>query len=425
MTKDDKCVLLGVYLTTESREESERSLKELEELAEACGLEVVAQASQYVDSVNPAFFAGKGKLLELKEIAQALEADTLILDHELSGSQMRNIAELTDLKVLDRTLIILDIFARRAVTDEGALQVEIAQLKDRRTRLTGAGKALSRLGGGIGTRGPGETQLETDRRHIDQRVSTLERRLKKVRKRRHLTRHRRLEKTMVGAVIGYTNAGKSTLVNRLCDADLFTMDQVFATLDPKARRLSGEGTDILLVDTVGFVRKLPHHLVEAFAATLDEVTYADFIIEVCDSSDPSIHEQLDIVEDQLKYLKADHKPRIRVFNKIDLLAEADRETLFRPKRFPENRTFHVSAKTGAGMDELKRGIREMIAEIMLPFHLVIPFDRLAKLDFIREYGMIERLRYTDEGADVHFRIHAQHLAPIKALIDGEKTTHSV
>jgi len=270
LQENNKALLLGVYLTSEegTKESAEYSLRELSELTEAAGLEVVGESLQARSKFDPTYAAGQGKLNELAELADALEADTLVLDLNLSGSQMRNISELTGLKILDRTLIILDIFALRATTMEGRLQVEIAQLNDRATRLVGAGLALSRLGGGIGTRGPGETQLETDRRHIQRRIKTLKKNLKELHKRRKLTRENRERNQLItGAIVGYTNAGKSTLMNALCESDLHTMDQVFATLDPTARRIKDSDIPILLIDTVGFIRKLPHQLVEAFQST--------------------------------------------------------------------------------------------------------------------------------------------------------------
>ena len=419
MQENNKALLLGVYLTSEegTKESAEYSLRELSELTEAAGLEVVGESLQARSKFDPTYAAGQGKLNELAELADALEADTLVLDLNLSGSQMRNISELTGLKILDRTLIILDIFALRATTMEGRLQVEIAQLNDRATRLVGAGLALSRLGGGIGTRGPGETQLETDRRHIQRRIKTLKKNLKELHKRRKLTRENRERNQLItGAIVGYTNAGKSTLMNALCESDLHTMDQVFATLDPTARRIKDSDIPILLIDTVGFIRKLPHQLVEAFQSTLEEVSYADFIVEVTDISDPEFESQMDTVERQLENLEADTKPRIHVFNKIDLVDQQVIDQIKETNRHSEFQAF-VSARQGTGIAELKEALVEIPKSQMLPFHLVIPFDQSQIVSELRNVAYIDNIEYTEQGTDISFRIHQGHLGIISSLLD--------
>ncbi|HZJ68540.1 MAG TPA: GTPase HflX [Candidatus Eisenbacteria bacterium] len=419
MQEKTRAIVLGVYQNTEpnSKKMAENSLSELIELAETAGLEVVGEALQARPKLDPAYAAGKGKLEEIAELAETMDVDTIVLDLILSGSQMRNISELTDLIVLDRTLIILDIFASRAKTKEGQLQVEIAQLNDRATRLIGAGQVLSRLAGGIGTRGPGETQLETDRRHIQRRIKHLQNRLIEVRKRRDLTRENRDKNQLItAAVVGYTNAGKSTLMNILCESDQHTMNQVFATLDPTARRLKQSDIPILLIDTVGFIRKLPHQLVEAFQSTLDEVTHADIIVEVTDLSDPEYEIQMDIVERQLETLEANTKPRIHVFNKIDLVESSLIKQIKSLNRHDIKQIF-TSAKEGIGIDELRQAIIEIPKKQMLPFHLVIPYDQGNILDELRQTAYIESIAYTDQGTEVSFRIHHEHLGIIDDLLN--------
>ncbi|NLM19576.1 MAG: GTPase HflX [Clostridiaceae bacterium] len=418
MQENNRAIVLGIHLTSEenSRETAEYSLTELKELAETAGLDVVAESLQNRPKLDPTYAAGKGKLNEISELAEALEAETLVLDLNLSGSQMRNISELTGLKIIDRTLLILDIFALRATTMEGRLQVEIAQLNDRATRLIGAGLALSRLGGGIGTRGPGETQLETDRRHIQRRIKTLKYRLKELGKRRQLTRENRVKNQLItGAIVGYTNAGKSTLINALCESDLFTLDQVFATLDPTTRRIKNSDIPILLIDTVGFIRKLPHQLIEAFKSTLEEVSYADFIVQVTDISDPEFGTQMDIAERQLEALAADSKPRIHVFNKIDLVDWQIIDQIKQTNRHSAKQIF-VSARDGRGLTDLKQAINELPKSQMLPFHLTIPFDQSKIVSELRNVAYIDNVEYTEQGTEISFRIHQGHLGIIKPLL---------
>ncbi|MGI6580240.1 MAG: GTPase HflX [Saccharofermentanales bacterium] len=418
MQDNNRAIVLGIHLSSQdhSKETAEYSLAELTELAETAGLEVVAESLQSRLKLDPTYAAGKGKLDEISELAEALEAETLVFDLNLSGSQMRNISELTGLKIIDRTLLILDIFALRATTMEGRLQVEIAQLNDRATRLVGAGLALSRLGGGIGTRGPGETQLETDRRHIQRRVRTLKQRLKDLSKRRQLTRENRTKNQLItGAIVGYTNAGKSTLMNALCESDLFTMDQVFATLDPAARRIKDAEIPILLIDTVGFIRKLPHQLIEAFQSTLEEVSYADFIVQVTDISDPEFEVQMDTVERQLENLAADSKPRIHVFNKIDLADPQKIDQIRQTNRHAAKQVF-ISARNGTGLAELKQAINEIPRAQMLPFHLTIPFEQSQIVSELRNVAYIDNVEYTEQGTKISFRIHQGHLGIIKPLL---------
>ena len=324
-TSQETAVLVGLALSNSplALDEAERSLAELAELARTAGAKVAASALQRRQSPDPAYLIGRGKLEEIRETCRQLEASLIIFDDELSGSQIRNIEQLSGCKVIDRTMLILDIFAGRAQSREGKLQVELAQQKYRLSRLVGMGQALSRLGGGIGTRGPGESQLESDRRHINRRINYLKRALTEVSERRDRTRQQRQESDLLTiAVVGYTNAGKSTLINRLCSTELITADQVFATLDPAVRRLIlPDHDEVLLIDTVGFIRKLPHELVEAFQSTLEEVTGADAILQVIDASDPDAASQIAIVEDLLVRLSAAGKPRFFVFNKTDALPQ--------------------------------------------------------------------------------------------------------
>ena len=304
----ERVILVGV--DTEGGETAERSLDELAELAATAGAEVTGRLIQTRECVHPATYIGRGKLIELKELLWETEATGIICDDELSSTQLGNLEEELDCKVLDRTLLILDIFAARAVSGEGKIQVELAQLKYRQSQLTGAGRAMSRLGGGIGTRGPGEKKLEMDRRLIKNRIAQLNRELREVKRHRELTREQRTKNRIpVVAIVGYTNAGKSTLLNTLTGAGVLQEDQLFATLDPTTRsRKLPSGQEILLTDTVGFIRKLPHHLIDAFKSTLEEAKYADLILHVVDASNPQMDEQMYVVYETLQRLEAMDKP---------------------------------------------------------------------------------------------------------------------
>ncbi|NLW10549.1 MAG: GTPase HflX [Clostridiaceae bacterium] len=385
-------------------EEAERSLDELAELVKTAGGVVVASVLQNRSTPDVAWFIGRGKLDEIIAAALELQAETLVFDDELSGSQIRNIEELTDMKVLDRTFVILDIFAGRAKTSEGKLQVELAQLQYRMSRLIGTRKALSRLGGGIGTRGPGETKLETDRRHISRRVAALKRNLNSTRERRERTRQQRHNNdALTVAVVGYTNAGKSSLMNTLCESELETADQVFATLDPVARKLMlPDGQQLILIDTVGFIRKLPHHLVEAFRSTLEEVTAADIIMHVTDVADPEAERQVQIVNELLSELKALDKPRLHVLNKADLLVEPASRSLFFDGEGVK--TIQVSARTGKGLEELKELLAQTAGLGMIPLRLLIPYDKSALLSLIRDNGVIDSIDYLEAGTSVDTRV---------------------
>lgn len=420
----EKAVLIGLNCLQgdDALQEAEQSLLELAELVEAAGGVVAASALQNRPSPDPTWLIGKGKLEEIRQAAEELQADTLVFDEELSGSQIRNIERETHLKVIDRTFVILDIFARRAQTREGKLQVELAQLQYRLSRLIGTGQALSRLGGGIGTRGPGETQLESDRRHIGRRIAYLKRALKETGERRERTRsQRRSNEIIVAAVVGYTNAGKSSLMNQLCDSELVAMDQVFATLDPIARQLElPDGQTIILVDTVGFIRKLPHHLVDAFKATLEEVSQADIIIHVTDAADPQAVRQIEIVQELLGQLDSLTKPRIHVLNKIDLLTDRPDRALITAAGAGV-KTIAASARTGKGHQEILDALSDLSGYGMIPASLLIPYDQASQLEFVHRYGTVERTEYLDIGIKLDIRIKASHYAPLRQWIQLAET----
>jgi GTP-binding protein HflX len=317
------------------------------------------------------------------------------------------------MKVVDRTFLILDIFAQRAKSAEGKLQVELAQQQYRLSRLVGLGQSLSRLGGGIGTRGPGESQLESDRRHINRRINTLKQALEEVAARRQQTRQQRQNQDILTlAVVGYTNAGKSTLLNTLCHAELLTMDQLFATLDPAARRLElPDQQPVILIDTVGFIRKLPHHLVDAFRSTLEEVTQADAILHVIDCSDPQAQTQRDVVEQLLNELGAAGKPRLTVLNKIDLVGPFERSGLIllggKDKFIP------ISARTREGIPELIEAIGLLAAEQFVPVNLIIPYNKAGWVDRIEQQGKIEQLDYLEDGIHLSARVRVAAFNQLK------------
>lgn len=322
------------------------------------------------------------------------DATGIVCDDELTPAQMRNLADLLDTKVMDRTLIILDIFAARASTSEGKIQVELAQLRYEMTRLTGYGRSMSRLGGGIGTRGPGEKKLEMDRRLITNRISQLKRELEEVRQHREVTRSRRTRQNQpVAAIVGYTNAGKSTLLNTLTNAQVLEMDALFATLDPTTRLLKLSGKqEILLTDTVGFIRKLPHHLIDAFRSTLEEAKYADYIIHVVDASNPQMEKQMYIVYETLKKLGVEGKPVLTLFNKQDL--RTDTEALHDARA---DRTVHISARTGEGLDLVRSALEQMLRENKIYMERLVPYTETAILAKIRSAGELVSEDYRPEG----------------------------
>lgn len=370
--------------------DAESSMDELSELAKTAGAEELARVLQKREAYEPATVIGEGKLAEVKELCGSLGAELLIFDCELTASQIRNVEDETDVRVIDRTMLILDIFAGRAVSREGKLQVELAQLKYRLPRLMGIGASLSRLGGGIGTRGPGETQLETDRRHIRRRIDKLSAELKELEERRGYARDRRKKDSVqVGAIVGYTNAGKSTLLNLLTGADVLAEDKLFATLDPTSRAIElPDGRSLLLVDTVGLIRRLPHHLVEAFKSTLEEAACADIIIHVCDVSDPEAAEKADVTLKTLGDLGAAEIPVVTVLNKCDLLTE----------NIPEDdSTVKISAKKAQGIDRLLKVVAANLPETAKRMKLLLPYDKAGFTAKLRENGKVFTEEYTETG----------------------------
>ena len=381
-------------------EDTEESLEELSELAKTAGAQTVGTIIQNREAVHPGTYIGKGKIEEVRSLVLAMDANGVICDDELSPAQLNNLERELDCKVMDRTLLILDIFARRAVTSEGKIQVELAQLRYRSARLVGLRESLSRLGGGIGTRGPGEKKLETDRRLIRTRISALKEELKQVEKHRELIRGKRAKGNLkTAAIVGYTNAGKSTLLNVLTGAEVLSEDKLFATLDPTTRLLElADGQQILLTDTVGFIRKLPHHLVEAFKSTLEEAKYADYIIHVVDSSNPQAEKQMHIVYETLRELGAVGKPVITLFNKQD---KTETEQI---RDFKADHTLKISAKTGEGLEEFKELLGELLSEGMIYVERVFPYQEAGKIQLIRERGQLLSEEYTEAGIAVTARV---------------------
>ena len=390
--KKEKVILVAAAL--DDLEKAEQSLDELGELIKTAGAEVAGQMIQLRDAVHPGTYIGSGKLDELKWLVWEKEADGIVCDDELSPSQINNMEEVLDCKIMDRTLVILDIFASRASTKEGKIQVELAQLKYRQSRLTGLGKSLSRLGGGIGTRGPGEKKLEMDRRLIKSRIAQLNRELADVRRHREVTREQRSRNHMpVCALVGYTNAGKSTLLNTLTGASVLEEDKLFATLDPTTRVLNlPGGQKILLTDTVGFISKLPHNLIEAFRSTLEEAKYADVILHVADMSNPQMDEQMYVTYETLEELGVLNKTVITVFNKCD---KAGEDLLIRD--FKSDARVVVSAKTGQGLDTLKEILEDWIREQRMEIKRLYPYAEAGKIQMIRAYGEVTKEEYQADG----------------------------
>ena len=388
----EKVILVGV--STDDHDDTEKSLDELEELASTAGAVTVGRVVQNLSQIHPVTYVGKGKLDEIKDLLWETEATGIICDDELSPIQLGNMEDALNTKIMDRTLIILDIFANRASTNEGKIQVELAQLKYRQSRLVGLGKSLSRLGGGIGTRGPGEKKLEIDRRLIKGRIAQLNRELKDVKRHREVTREQRSRNQVpVIAIVGYTNAGKSTLLNTLTGADVLEEDKLFATLDPTTRNLKlPSKQEVLLTDTVGFIRKLPHHLIEAFKSTLEEAKYADIILHVVDASNPQMDEQMYIVYETLMNLEVKNKLVITAFNKQD---KVDGEVILRD--FKADHVVNISAKTGEGLENLQNVIEEVLREQKILIEQLYPYADAGKIQLIRKYGELLEEEYREEG----------------------------
>ncbi len=392
--------------------DAEASMDELEELAKTAGAKTVCRILQKRPAPDPASVIGGGKLTELAEAAKALDAELIIFDTELSAAQIRCIEDAADTRVIDRTTLILDIFAMRAVTNEGKLQVEAAQLKYRLSRLAGQGTSLSRLGGGIGTRGPGETKLETDRRHIRRRLEKLGRELDELEKRRSFARGRRKKDNVItAAIVGYTNAGKSTLLNALTDAGVLAENKLFATLDLTSRALElPDGRRVILTDTVGFIRRLPHHLVEAFRSTLEEAASADLILHVCDISDEQLADKLKTAEKLLGELGCGDIPTINVLNKCDKFFGGAPE---------DESTVKVSALTGEGLDRLKRLICEKLSDRMTDAVLLFPYDKAADAAALRNFGKVVSEEYSDSGIKIKAVMEKKYLGRFSDYLQKE------
>ena len=389
---EERVILVGVR--ENNGEDTEESLQELAELARTAGAETVGSLIQNREAIHPGTYIGKGKIEELRAMADMLDATGIVCDDELSPAQLRNLEQELDMKVMDRTLIILDIFAARASTNEGKIQVELAQLKYRQARLVGLRDSLSRLGGGIGTRGPGEKKLEMDRRLIKDRIAQLNRELADVKRHREVTRAKRSKnKAPVAAIVGYTNAGKSTLLNTLTGAGVLQEDKLFATLDPTTRTLGMEGgAQILLTDTVGFIRKLPHHLIEAFRSTLEEAKYADIILHVVDASNPQMEKQMYVVYQTLANLGVKDKTMVTLFNKQDRIAE--KENL---RDFKADYCLKISAKTGEGLEEMKSLLEKFLRERSILIERLYPYGQAGLIQLIRKHGQLLEEEYRPEG----------------------------
>lgn len=389
---EEKVILVGI--SEQDGDDAEDSLAELAELVKTAGAVVVGTLIQKRETIHPGTYVGTGKVDEIAQLLAATGATGIVCDDELSPAQMKNLESILATKVMDRTLIILDIFAARATTSEGKIQVELAQLKYRLSRLSGLGKSMSRLGGGIGTRGPGEKKLEIDRRLINDRIAQLNRELKEVVKHRDITRAKREKNDVpVVAIVGYTNAGKSTVLNHLTDAEVLEEDKLFATLDPTTRMLELDGhQQVLLTDTVGFIRKLPHHLIEAFKSTLEEAKYADYIFHVVDASNPQMDKQMHIVYETLDRLGVKNKKIVTLFNKMDQRTEEEPLQDFRADHI-----LMISAARNEGLDKIKDLLQEMLREDKVYVERVVPYAQAGIIQLVREKGELVSEEYVPEG----------------------------
>ena len=390
--------------STNASDDTEESVEELRELVKTAGAETVGVVIQNRENVHPGTYLGKGKIQELKEMVWESGATGVVCDDELSPAQLKNLEDALDTKVMDRTMIILDIFAARAKTREGKIQVELAQLRYRAVRLVGLRNSLSRLGGGIGTRGPGETKLEVDRRRIHERISQLKSELQDVERHRDVVRKQREQSgTLTAAIVGYTNAGKSTLLNKLTGAGILAEDKLFATLDPTTRALTLPGGEkVLLTDTVGFIRKLPHHLVEAFKSTLEEARYCDVILHVVDCSNPQMDMQMHVVYETLRRLDIKDKEIITVFNKVD---RPDADTACRD--MSADYKVKLSAKTGEGIEELLDLFAIILRNRRIYFEKIFAYRDAGRIQTIRKSGQLLSEEYQDDG------IHVKSYVPVE------------
>lgn len=389
---EERVILVGI--SEQDGDDAEDSIEELAELVKTAGATVVGTMIQKRERIHPGYYIGTGKVQELAEMIVEYDATGIVCDDELSPAQLKNLEELLNTKIMDRTLIILDIFAAHATTSEGKIQVELAQLRYRLSRLAGLGRSMSRLGGGIGTRGPGEKKLEMDRRLINDRIAQLRRELKEVEQHREVNRARRNRSRIpVVAIVGYTNAGKSTLLNHLTDAKVLEEDKLFATLDPTTRMLELSGKQqVLLTDTVGFIRKLPHHLIEAFKSTLEEAKYADYIFHVVDASNPQYDKQMHITYETLDDLGVKDKTIVTLFNKQDLRKDA--EPLF---DFRADYVMNISAAKGEGLAEIKSLLEKLLRENKIYIERIIPYEKAGDIQMIRKQGELISEEYVPEG----------------------------
>lgn len=402
----ERVILVGV--NTGDIEATRQSMEELRELAATAGAETVDSIIQNLEQPVNATYVGKGKIEEIKIRIEETGATGIVCDDELSPVQIKNLEDMLNTKIMDRTLVILDIFAGRARTKEGKLQVELAQLRYRATRLIGAGNVMSRLGGGIGTRGPGEKKLEVDRRLIKERIAQLRREIEEMKAHRELARTQRKKRpTPVAAIVGYTNAGKSTLLNTLTGADVLEEDQLFATLDPTTRVLIlPSGQEILLTDTVGFIRKLPHHLIDAFRSTLEEAKYADILIHVVDASNPQMDAQMAVVYETLQQLGVSGQPVVTLFNKQDKL-----ETSVRMQDLKADYSLPVSVKTKQGLTDLCEVLEQILRESKVYISRTFPYSQAGTISLIRKYGQLLTEEYREDG------IYVEAYAPASIKID--------
>ena len=414
----ERAIIAGIEFSKRGAWSIDESLQELKQLAQTAGAEIVGCVTQKRDTPDNALFFGKGKLEELALLVQETNANLIIFDDELSASQQRNIEQLIAVKILDRTSLILDIFAQRARSHEGKLQVELAQLKYNLPRIGGQGLILSRLGGGIGTRGPGETKLEVDKRKIRSRINDIEKQIESIKKHRDLHRQSRLDANIpLLALVGYTNAGKSTLLNALTEADVFAEDKLFATLDPTTRRLTlDNGSEVLITDTVGFIQKLPHQLVSAFRATLEEVQAADMLLHVIDGSHANYEQQMEAVTAVLKELDADKKETLNVFNKIDKVSNENE--LAKLLRTPDS--IGISAKSNMHLEQLKERIGDFFASRQITADFLIPYQDSAAVAAMHDIGSNVKIQYEEEGTRLTATLPVEEITKFKKYILGEE-----